>query len=65
MIVDPTSFPKLPTSTFSYGHPSSTVAPMPSVIPTSVPEIQAAGDTGKRTLWLVFQFHDIYGSGFH
>lgn len=52
MIADPVSFPKLPTSTFASA--TSTVPAIPSVIPTTAPEIQAASDVGKRTLWVVF-----------
>lgn len=33
---------------------SSSVAPIPTVVPTSTPYVQAAGDVGNRTLWVVF-----------
>jgi len=32
----------------------TSVSPIPTVVPTSVPEYQTATDTGDRTLWVVF-----------
>lgn len=53
MIVDPLqALPKLPSSTL--GQIMSSVAPLPSVIPTSEPTMEEAGDAGKKTLWVVF-----------
>lgn len=43
MIVDP-------VQAFEALKPTSSVAPIPTVIP-SIPEYQAAGETGQRTLW--------------
>ncbi|KAK4902944.1 hypothetical protein LTR28_001228, partial [Elasticomyces elasticus] len=46
MIVDPV------TALASVALPTSSVAPMPSVVPTPA-EYQAASETGNRTLWVV------------
>lgn len=42
--------PLLPTS-------SSSVAPVPTVIPGEDPVFQEMQDTGRRTLWYVFIYH--------
>ncbi|KAI9739666.1 MAG: hypothetical protein M1834_006384 [Cirrosporium novae-zelandiae] len=39
--------------TLSTYRPTSTVGPVPTVIPTSPPIYQEAGDAGKRALWVV------------
>jgi hypothetical protein len=56
-ILKKTSILPLPTATPTY------VAPIPSVVPTT-PELQFIGDSGKKTLWVVFVLMIIASAGF-
>jgi len=51
MIVDPVQ--AFATATAAMAHSSSSVAPIPTVVPT-LPSYEVATDVGKRTLWVVF-----------
>lgn len=49
MIVDPMqALADVPTIV---KHATSSIAPIPTVIPTNLPVYQHAHDSGKRTLW--------------
>jgi hypothetical protein len=56
-ILKKTSILPLPTATPTH------VAPIPSVVPTT-PELQFIGDSGKKTLWVVFVLMIIASAGF-
>jgi hypothetical protein len=56
-VLKKTSLLPLPTATPTH------VAPIPSVVPTT-PELQFIGDSGKKTLWVVFVLMLIASAGF-
>ncbi|KAI7577570.1 hypothetical protein KC316_g10250, partial [Hortaea werneckii] len=53
MIVDPVEALKKTASVTATVAPTASVSPVPTVVP-SLPEYQAASETGNRTLWVVF-----------
>jgi hypothetical protein len=56
-VLKKTSLLPLPTAS-----PTS-VAPIPTVVPTT-PELQFVGDSGKKTLWVVFVLMILASAGF-